>query len=313
MKITKIVFMGTPDFAVKPLKFMVEHGYKPSLCITQPDRPKGRKKKLTAPIIKEVALEYGIPVHQPENINDAETIAILTELQPDLIITAAYGGYIGRKIRKLPRLAAVNIHPSLLPQYRGATPVNSAFWNGDKETGVTIFRLAAKMDAGAIISQTRYQIKEQDNYTLLLEKLSYQGAEDLIKLLTKWDQEDVTLIPQDNEKATYCRKLQREDLRIEWSKSANEIYNQVRALADRPGAFTEFRGKNLKVLKVKIVECPEKKPAGMIFEKVKNTGFIVAAGKGAIQVETIQPAGKKIMTASVFDLGARITIGEQLR
>ncbi|MCF7918347.1 MAG: methionyl-tRNA formyltransferase [Candidatus Cloacimonetes bacterium] len=311
MKIIRTVFMGTPEFAVEPLRKLVESGFKPELCITQPDRPSGRKKRLTSPALKVAAESYRIEIWQPENINEEPTIALLRDIKPDLIITAAYGGYIGRIIRKIPLLAAINIHPSLLPRYRGATPINSALWNGDRKTGVSIFRLTARMDAGPILSQSEYNITEDDNYTKLLDKLSQQGAEDLIRLLQKWEISNIKGTLQDERKAIFCRKLQKDDLRINWEGSAGEIYNQVRALAEKPGAVTEFRGSLIKIIKCRIITAQKGFASGIIIDKLKKEGIIVSTGDGTLLVEKVQPAGKSIMNAYEFDLGARIRTGER--
>ena len=311
MKINKLIFMGTPQFAVPALQQLTEKGYKPLLCITQPDKPQGRKRRLTAPVIKQRSLELGIPVIQPENINDQETVEFIKELNPDLIITVAYGGYIGRNLRKLPKLGAINIHPSLLPFWRGASPVNASLWSGDQETGVTIFRLVAKMDAGHVLYQCRYKIGENDNYTTLLTKLANAGAEDLIKLIHQFENGEVKEIIQDESKATICRKLNKEDFQINWAEKARYIYNQVRALAEKPGASSKFRKKQLKIISTRLTGKRSNITPGTIIEVIKNSGILVATGDEDLLIKDLQPAGKKIMSAFDFNLGARIGNGER--
>lgn len=303
--------MGTPQFAVPALQQLTENGYKPLLCVTQPDKPQGRKKRLAAPVIKQRALELGIQVVQPENVNAQETVEFIRELNPDLIIIAAYGGYIGRALRKLPKLGAINIHPSILPAWRGASPVNASLWAGDQETGVTIFRLVAKMDAGPLLYQSRYKICENDNYTTLLEKLANAGAEDLIKLINQFENEEVKEIFQDESKATICRKLNKEDFKINWAEKAGYIYNQVRALAEKPGASTEFRNKQLKIISTRLTGKKSNITSGTIIEVIKNRGILVATGDEYLLIKDLQPAGKKIMSAFDFNLGARIENGER--
>jgi len=310
MKINKIIFMGTPQFAVPILEHLTNNGYKPLLCVTQPDKPQGRKRRLTAPVIKQKSIELGIPVIQPENINDKETEELIKDIIPDLIVTAAYGGYIGRNLRKVPRYGAINIHPSLLPAWRGASPVNASLWAGDQETGLTIFRLVAKMDAGPVLYQSRYTIKEDDNYTKLLEKLAIAGAENLIELIHQFENGTAKETIQDENKATHCRKLNREDYLINWADQAKEIYNQVKALAEKPGASTIFRNKQLKIISTRITDNTSNKAPGSIIEVIKNRGILVTTGDKDILIEWLQPAGKKIMSAFDFNLGARIEIGE---
>ncbi len=310
MKISKIIFMGTPDFAVPILQKLAKTEYKPVLCITQPDKPQGRNRKVSSPIVKEIALKAGIEVMQPADINSRETINLIRYLQPELIITAAYGGYIGREIRKIPLLGAVNIHPSLLPKYRGATPVNACLWDGEKITGVSIFRLVAKMDAGPILHQTGYSIQENDNYTILLEKLSRQAAEDIIHLIRNYEEGKVEEKFQDDNLASHCKKLEKEDFIIHWSNKAEDIHNQVRALAEKPGASTLIRNKPLKIISTRILAEKSNQVPGTVVEIVKNSGIIVTSGDYCILIENLQPAGKKIMSAYDYHLGARIVIGE---
>lgn len=310
MRISKIVFMGTPEFAVPILKKLTETGYKPQLVITQPDRPKGRKRKLTAPAVKIYAESQNIEVWQPEKVNDEETLSKLESLQPELIITAAYGEYLGKKVRKLPTISALNIHPSLLPKYRGATPVNAALFSGEEETGVSIFRLVGKMDAGPILSQSFRSIELRDNYTELLEKLSHQGAEDLINLIHDYEKGIVKETKQNIEEATYCHKLMKTDYKINWSDKAEKIYNQVRALSRKPGAETVFRNNKMKLIEIKKTGEKTKGEPGEIQLIKKKQGIVVNAGDEEILILELQPAGKKIMSAYSYHLGARIQKGE---
>lgn len=303
--------MGTPQFAVPALQLLSEKGYQPVLCVTQPDKPQGRKQRLTAPVLKQKAQELGIAVFQPENINSRESLERIRYERPDLIVTAAYGGYIGRELRRLPKKGAVNIHPSLLPAWRGATPVNASLWAGDKITGVTIFRLVAKMDAGPVLSQSSYHILEEDNYSTLLVKLADQGASDLLELISRFENDSVVEIAQDEKLVSICHKLEKDDLQIDWHNQAEQIYNQVRALAEKPGAATSFRNKPVKIIAVRRSGVKTAANPGSVIEVIKNQGILLATGNEQILITKVQPAGKKVMTGYDFNLGARIVNGEK--
>jgi len=298
--------MGTPQFAVPSLALLAGSRFKPVLCITQPDKPKGRKQKLQPSEVKIKALELGIPILQPKDVNDLEILQKLQQIKPDIIITAAYGGYLKRAIRKLPRFGCINLHPSLLPKYRGSAPIKFTLFNGDKITGNTIFKIVAKMDAGPILSQKEIKIEKLDNYTSLYEKLSQKGAEDLLELLEKLEKEEIISISQDHEKATLSHKLHREDFLINWKKSSLEIHNKVCGLAEIPGAAAAFRNERIKIIETEILTENAKKEPGFIVNVIKNVGITVCTDDKNILVKRIQPAGKKIMTAYAFSLGARI-------
>jgi methionyl-tRNA formyltransferase len=306
MQIQKVIFMGTPQFAVPTLELLSETRFKPVLCLTQPDKPKGRKQKLQPPEIKIKALELGIPVLQPEDVNSAEVISVLEKLKPDVIITAAYGGYLKKSIRLLPRLGCLNLHPSLLPKYRGSAPINFTLFNGDVFTGNTIFKIVAKMDAGPILSQSEIKIEESDNYTSLYEKLSRTGAKDIIQVLEKLEKSEINLNSQNHEKATFSHKLLREHFLLDWKKSAIEIHNKIRGLAEIPGATASFREQRIKIIETEILAETSKQKPGTILEVIKNTGFVVCTIDKNMLIKRVQPAGKKIMTAHAFSLGARI-------
>ncbi|MDP8202243.1 MAG: methionyl-tRNA formyltransferase [Candidatus Tenebribacter burtonii] len=311
MKIEKIVFMGTPDFAVPTLKALADTGFKPLLCITQPDRPKGRNRKPQATPVKIAAEQLNIPVIQPEDVNSPGMINKLTDISPDIIITVAYGGYLKREIRKLPAFGCINLHPSLLPKYRGSAPINYALFNGDKNTGNTIFRIAAKMDAGPVISQNKIEIAESDCYTLLYKKLSESGAQDVVNVLQKIEQNEIIFQEQDHTKATFSHKLLKDDLLINWNNPAGNIRNKVRGLAEVPGITASFREKRIKIIEVKILDNLSKEHPGSILDISKN-GIIVNTADKNMLIKKVQPAGKNIMTAHAFSLGARIETGEKI-
>jgi len=302
--------MGTPEFSVPSLKKLVNSGYKPTLCITQPDRPQGRRKKITPPPVKTAAESLNIKVIQPEDVNDDPTIEILQKIKPQIIITAAYGGYLKRTIRKLPVLGCLNLHPSLLPKYRGSSPINQALFNNDKITGCTIFKIVAKMDAGPIIYQSRMDISENDCFTSLSNKLSKQGAEDLIQSLQILEKNDFSFISQSSENATLCKKIEKIDLLLDWNWKTEKIIGRIRGFAEKPGITASFRGKRIKVIEaVTTNEKPNYDP-GYIYKIEKNIGIFISGIDNNILIKKLQPSGKKIMDSFAFHLGARIKIGE---
>ena len=309
MKIEKIVFMGTPDFAVPTLKALSDTRFKPQLCITQPDRPKGRKRKLQPTPVKLAAQQLGIPVIQPEDVNSLETITKILEIAPDIIITVAYGGFLNKYLRLMPNFGCINLHPSLLPKYRGSAPINYALFNGEKITGNTIFKIVAKMDAGPIISQNKIEITEKDCYTLLYKKLSESGARDIINILQDIEKNGLITQKQDHTKVTFSHKLLKNDFLIDWNDTAENIRNKVRGLAEIPGITASFRAKRIKIIEVEILETFSKEAPGTIVD-VSKKGIIVTTADNNILLTKVQPAGKNIMTAYAFSLGARIETGE---
>jgi len=311
MKIENVVFMGTPQFAVPTLKILAESRFKPILCITQPDRPKGRKRKLQPTPVKIEAQKYDIPVIQPENINTIEVINELSEISPDIIVTAAFGGFLGKHLRLLPNFGCINLHPSILPKYRGSAPINYALFNNDKFTGNTIFKIVAKMDAGPIIYQSRIAISETDCYTSLYRKLSEQGAQEIVEVLIDIeDNNGLKTTPQDHTKATFSHKISKEDLILDWNNTAQNIYNKVRGLAESPGLTASFREKRIKMIEASVLSKNSDEQPGTIL-KVSKDGIIVTTKDKNILLTKLQPAGKKIMTSHAFSLGARIDVKER--
>ncbi len=311
MKIERIVFIGTPEFAVPSLVDLVKNDYKPLLCVSQPDKPKGRKRKLLPTPVKSEAINNDIPVFQPENINSPESVEKILSYKPQLIITVAYGGFIGKKLRKTPNYGAINLHPSLLPKYRGSSPINYALFNSDKVTGNTIFRLIAKMDAGPILYQHKIEIKPEDNFTSLSDKLAYIGAKDILKVIKMFENNTVNPIPQDEKLASYTQKIEKEDLLLDFNKTALKIISKIRGLAVKPAAHTFFRGRMLKIIEAIPTDVKSVLPFGSVVDIIKNSGIRVATKDYDIIITKVQPAGKKIMSAFDFNLGARIQSGEK--
>jgi methionyl-tRNA formyltransferase len=323
MKKANLIFLGSPAFAVPALQLLIESGdYTPVAVITQPDKPAGRKMQLTATPVKELAVQHHIPCLQPEDVNAPEFVQQVRDLQPDLLITVAYGAKLRKPLRETARLGAVNLHPSLLPELRGAAPVPFALWDGMTHTGITIFRLASRMDAGPVYHQKPYYIFPDENATDLLERLSRIGAMQLLSWLESWLPAPTEPTPQDESKATYCRKLSKEDCRIDWSLPASQIHNQIMALAQTPGAYTLWQDYPLKILASEVLLAPatvipaqagiQSPQPGTVTALHKNTGFVVQTGDISLLIHSVQPAGKKPMSAWAFHLGSRISIGERL-
>jgi len=300
--------MGTPEFAVPSLKALVEAGYSVPLAITQPDRPAGRGKRLRPPPVKIEAERLGIDVYQPEKIKEnRELKALLEEISPDLIVVAAYGKILPEWLLNLPKKGVVNVHASLLPKYRGASPIQSALLNGEKETGITIMEVIPQLDAGPIISQERIEIADEDNAQTLHDKLSKLGAELLIKTLPKYLSGEIVPRPQREEEATYCTQIRKEMGRIDWRERGEAIFNKVRAFTPWPSAYARFNGRLVKITKARPVEG-EGAPGEVIRA---DRELVVATGEGALKIERIKPEGRKEITGEEFIRGYRVKVGDR--
>lgn len=328
MKKANLIFLGSPAFAVPALQLLIESGdYTPVAVITQPDKPAGRKMQLTATPVKELAEQHHIPCYQPEDVNAPEFVQQMRDLHPDLLITVAYGEKLRKPLRETARLGAVNLHPSLLPELRGAAPVPFALCDGLTQTGITIFKLVSRMDAGPIYLQKPYYIFPSENATELLERFSHIGAGQLLAWLEGFLSAPYEPVPQEETRATYCRKIVKEDCRIDWTLPAIQIYNRILALALTPGAYTVLRDSPLKILASEVlpqtsdhvsntviseqsgIHSPQ---PGTVTALLKNTGFVVQTGAHSLLIQTVQPAGKKPMSAWAYHLGSKINIGERL-
>lgn len=314
-KQTRIVFMGTPDFAVYSLRALLDQGYEVVGVVTQPDRPRGRKRVLTAPPVKEVALEHGLPVLQPEKLGVPEAIKEVLALHPDLIVTAAYGQIVPKTILEAPRYGCINVHGSLLPRYRGGAPIHHAIMNGETVTGVTIMYMSEGLDTGDMISKTRVPITETDTAGTVFDKLAVAGAELLINTLPPLINGEIKAEPQDHSQATYARNLSREQERIDWNRSSREIYNQIRGLNPWPVAYTEWEGKVMKIWEadppVEGEENHGSHPPGTVLD-TDGSKITVSTGDGSIRLTVIQPAGKKPMSASDFLRSGKLQAGAKL-
>lgn len=308
---TKIVFMGTPDFSVPVLKSLIESGYDVIGVVTQPDRPVGRKRIMTPPPVKVEALNHGIPVFQPEKIRREEELAPILALKPDLVITAAFGQILPNALLEAPKYGCINVHASLLPKLRGGAPIHYALLQGHEKTGITIMYMAEKLDAGDILTQSELVITEDDNVGTLHEKLSEIGSELLLETLPRLIAGELTSIPQNEENATFAPNIRREQEKIDWSKSGEEIYNHIRGLNPWPVAYTILKGLTVKVWKAEKLKVVQQALPGTVIDLHKD-GIVVACGnQTGIKITELQPAGKKRMTAQQFLQGSgTISVGD---
>jgi methionyl-tRNA formyltransferase len=311
----RVIFMGTPDYAVPSLSTLIQDGYEIVAVVTQPDRPKGRKQELTPPPVKVEALRHGLTVLQPEKLRTSDCLDELERLQPDVLVTAAYGQILPKRLLELPRFGCINVHASLLPKYRGGAPIQRCLMDGERETGVTIMEMVQALDAGGIYSQVIVPIEWEDNVGSLHDKLALAGARLLHETLPDILAGKLKPVPQDESKVTYAPNITREDERIDWSKTSVQIYNQIRALDPWPGAFTYLNEKVLKVWKAVPHEDRDTGRTPGTILRADDQGIEVATGSGSIMLLTIQPAGKGKMEAEAFVRGrgveAGILLGEE--
>jgi methionyl-tRNA formyltransferase len=310
----KIVFMGTPDFAVPCLKKLVDGGYDIAAVYTQPDRKAGRGQKLVAPPVKELAEAYSIPVLQPESLKDDAVAAYLENLAPEVIVVAAYGRMIPQRVLSIPPHGCVNIHPSLLPGYRGPSPVATAILEGDKKTGVSIMLLDAGMDSGPILEQTEAVIEDTDTTGSLTARLAETGAQLLSEALPRWLSGEIAPKPQDNDSATITRIFTKLDGEIDWSLTAEQIWRQVRAFQPWPGTFTKWQGKQLKIIQALPLDYGKKGEPGKVVsvDGPSTVPVGVECGEGLLGVLRVQLEGKKEVAIEEFVRGQRDFTGSIL-
>ena len=299
----KIVFMGTPKFAVPVLEMLIEK-YGVDLVITQPDKKVGRKKVLTEPPVKVIAEEKGIKVLQPEKISgDKDVLAELKELNPDIIITAAYGQLVPESILEIPKYKCINVHGSLLPKLRGGAPIQYSILEDHEKTGITIMYMVKKLDAGDMISKVEVDILDSDNYESLHDKLSIAGRDLLKETLPNIFTGNIAPEKQDDSLATFARNILREDEKIDWNKSAREIFNQIRALDPTPGAFTYLDENVLKIWNSEVVDLEENfssKKVGTIIKQDKKHIYLLCGENTVLKVKELQISGKKRMPVVNF-------------
>lgn len=308
----KVVFMGTPGFSVPVLRRLIEDGYDVIGVVTQPDRPVGRKKVLTPPPVKVEAEKHGIPVLQPLKVREQNEYEKVLALNPDLIVTAAFGQILPKEILEAPKYGCINVHASLLPELRGGAPIHYSIIQGKEKTGITIMYMVEKLDAGDILTQVEVEIEERETVGTLHDKLSVAGAELLSKTVPLLLEGKLEPKKQNDEEATFAYNIKREQEKIDWTRSGEEIYNHIRGLNPFPVAYTTLNGQVIKVWWGEKVATLEQNEPGTIVAK-EDDGFVVATGNmTAIKITELQPSGKKRMSGIEFLRGAKLEIGVQL-
>ena len=310
----KIVFMGTPDFAAGALEALLRAGHEIVLAVTQPDRPKGRSGEPVAPPVKQKALAHGIPVFQPARIKTPEAVEALRRCSADIYIVAAFGQILSQEILDIPRYGCLNIHASLLPRYRGASPIQHVIIDGEKKTGITIMQMDAGLDTGDILYQRELEIEKDDNYETLHDKLMLLGGEAAVEALSLLEQGKLIPEKQQDGESCYAPLIQKSMGEIDFSRTAEEIDRRIRGMTPWPGAYTFYRGKQLKIWKAEPDGASYAGRGGKPGEILEAAGnFVaVAAGQGALRVYELQLEGKKRMPVHDFLLGVKMQPGEML-
>lgn len=306
--------MGTPDFSVPVLQQIINDGFEVIAVVTQPDRPVGRKRVLTPPPVKAEAEIHGIPVYQPEKIRDREELDKILALNPDLIVTAAFGQILPKELLEAPKYGCINVHASLLPELRGGAPIHYSIIQGKKKTGITIMYMVEKLDAGDILTQVEVPITETDTVGTLHDKLSVAGSKLLSDTLPKLIKVELQPTPQNDAEATFASNIKREQEKIDWKKTGEDIYNHIRGLNPWPVAYTTLNDAVIKVWWSEKVKEDSKQAPGTII-RIEDEALVIATGNAtAIKIIELQPAGKKKMTAEQFlrGAGSQVQIGDRL-
>ena len=310
----KVVFMGTPDFAVGALEAIIQAGHEVTAVVTQPDKPKGRSGQMQFPPVKECAVKYEIPVFQPVKVKDAESVEELRKFEADIFVVAAFGQILTKEILEMPRLGCVNIHASLLPKYRGAAPINQVIIDGEQETGVTIQQMNEGIDTGDILSKVIVPIDKKETAESLFVKLEEAGANLIVETLEKLDKGEITPVPQDDSQASYVKMMKKSLGKIDWSMDAVSIERLVRGLNSWPSAYTFYEGKSLKLWNCDVLEESCVETPGTIV-RVNKDSIDVATGNGVLRILELQLEGKKRMDTKSFLLGnawkAGMLLGEK--
>ena len=303
---TKIIYMGTPDFSVDALlRLAAEKQFQISLVVTQPDRPKGRGKKLTPSPVKTTAQRIGLEVFQPENINSKESIEKIFSLTPDFFVVAAFGQILSKKVLNIPKIYPINIHASLLPKYRGSSPIQAAIYNMDKKSGITTMVMAEEMDAGDILLSASTPISQYDTAQDLHDTLTLLGADLIVETIQKILKNQIKPIPQDHSRASYVKMLKKSDGKIDWKLSSRQICAHINAMTPWPGAFTKFNGKRVKIYKAVPINRTCEHDPGVIFLCDKQ-GIHVAAGEGYVSILELMGTSGKRLQAFQFLCGHKI-------
>jgi methionyl-tRNA formyltransferase len=312
----KLVFMGTPEFAVPSLSRLIEAGHEIRAVFTQPDRPVGRKQIVTPQPVKAFASQHGLTIHQPEKIKTAEARESFEQIfkNADAGIVAAYGRILPGWMLEAPRYGCINVHSSLLPKYRGAAPIKWAIAHGERETGVTIMQMDAGLDTGAILVQCATAIGNEETVAELTPRLAEIGANLLIETLSKLERGEITPIPQNDAEASHAPILKREDGQVNWELSAQEIFNRLRGFTPFPGCYTFFDSRRLEILRAKAepadIRFSQCSP-GVVCEATKESFVVACSGGTMLRITEVQPEGKRAMSARDFLNGAKIGKGDR--
>ena len=303
----RILFMGTPEFAVPSLRILLDHSYEISAVVTAPDKPRGRGQQMSFTPIKEFALYRRLSILQPENLKDSDFISGVQELAPDLIVIVAFR-VLPREVYTIPKLGSFNLHASLLPRYRGAAPINWAIINGEKESGVTTFFLQDKVDTGAVLLQARVKIGADETAGELHDTLSEVGAEIVLQTVRLIELGKAQPHIQNDSLACPAPKIFKNNCRIDWKKSSHQIHDFIRGLSPQPASWTTHKGKTIKIYRVKIAET-QLKTAGIVLQRTNDT-LLIGTGDGAVSILEIQQEGKRRLGIEEFLRGYEIEAGE---
>ncbi|MBQ2998898.1 MAG: methionyl-tRNA formyltransferase [Clostridia bacterium] len=309
----KILFMGTPDFAVFSLKALYEAKQEIVAVVTQPDKPKGRGYQMMPPPVKVAAEELSLPVYQPNTLKDEAFSALLEELAPELIVVVAYGKILPKSVLDFPKHGCINVHGSLLPEYRGAAPMQRAILDGKTVTGITTMMMDVGLDTGDMLLREELPMEENDNFETIHDKLGALGADLIVKTVAAEEVGTLTRIPQNDEGATYAQKITKEDCLLDFSRDARTVHNQIRGLSPIPLSFTHTPdGKLLKVTSAKLSdETEEHKTSGEVLSL--DSGITVACGRGSVTLLGVLPEGKSRMSAADFIRGRKLSVGDILK
>jgi methionyl-tRNA formyltransferase len=309
----QIIFMGTPDFAVPTLKALLKNGHSILSVVTQPDRPKGRGKKMTASPVKQLAVEHGIEVLQPEKVSDPAFCKRIQAQAPDTMIVVAFGQILRKSLLEIPTWGALNIHASLLPKYRGAAPIQWAIYHNEPQTGLSVMHMDEGMDTGPVLAQEMVPIMENETAGRLHDRLASLAGELIIKVLSQMAQGTVDAQPQEHSKASYAPKIEKEMAHIDWAEDAAHISCLIRALDPRPGAYTTMGDQHVKVFAPRVLNT---RSGNMVPGRVRNdaeSGLVVETGNGSLEIGEIQYPGKKRLSSHDFLRGFSLPAGTILR
>ncbi|MBU9788959.1 methionyl-tRNA formyltransferase [Lentilactobacillus sp. IMAU92037] len=311
---TTIVFMGTPEFAVPVLQGLVDNDYDVVAAVTQPDRPVGRKHKIQQTPVKKLAVSLKIPVFQPAKLSGSAEMQRVIDLHPDFIVTAAYGQFLPTKMLNAVKIAAVNVHGSLLPKYRGGAPVQYAIMNGDKETGISLIYMVKKMDAGDILAQKAIPIEDDDDTESMFHKLSIVGRDVLLQTLPKIISGDIQATPQDADKVVFSPNIKPEEEELDFNQSAFLVDAKVRALRPDPGAYAMLNGKRVKIWQTAVVDDSTTAVPGTVVKKDKHDLYLAAGNGSVLSLLEVQPAGKpkQAITDYLNGSGQSLKVGQQV-